>query len=448
MSVLRKISLFFAGFLLIAQAQAALHLELTHGVNAATPIAIVPFANESSSVSGNTTLSQVISNDLQNSGEFRVLNPGVLSPQPTQLSQVDQKYWQKQNVNDMVIGQVQQIGSNRYQVSFQLINLYAPVAANDKAQSGFSKNAILLSQTFTVFQPGLRQLAHHIADMIYLKITGVRGIFTTKIAYVLKQGVDPRARYQLIVADQDGFNPQVLLTSSQPIMSPTWTPNGRGLAYVSFEGHHQSIYLQNLTTGGREKISAFPGVNSAPAFSPNARRLALVLTLNGNLNIYVMNLATKKLTQITNDYAINTEPTWSSSGNHLYFTSDRSGGPQIYRYDFASHQVARVTFDGSYNARSCISPHGGTLVVMHRDGSSFSIAKQDLSSGRMTQLSNSGSDDSPSLAPNGKMILYGTRFAGREVLGLVSIDGRVKLRLPSQEGDVQDPSWSPFLNNG
>lgn len=438
MSVLRKISLFLAGFLLVSQAQAALHLELTQGVNAATPIAIVPFANESTNVPGNTTLTQVISNDLQNSGEFRVLNPGVLLQQPTQLSQINQKYWQKQNVNDIVVGQIQQVGSNRYQVSFQLVNLYAPTESS----------ATLLNEKFTAFQPGLRQLAHHIADMIYQKITGVRGIFTTKIAYVLKQGADPHARYQLIVADQDGFDPQTLLNSAQPIMSPTWTPNGRGLAYVSFEGHRQTIYLQNLTTGGRQQISAFPGVNSAPAFSPNARRLALVLTLNGNLNIYVMDVATRKLTQITNDYAINTEPTWSPHGNYLFYTSDRSGGPQIYRYDFATHQTTRITFDGNYNARACISPHSSTLVVMHRDGGLFSIAKQDLSSGRMTQLTGSGSDDSPSLAPNGKMVLYGTRFGGREVLGLVSIDGRVKLRLPSQEGDVQDPSWSPFLNNG
>ncbi|OGT32888.1 MAG: Tol-Pal system beta propeller repeat protein TolB [Gammaproteobacteria bacterium RIFCSPHIGHO2_02_FULL_39_13] len=436
MAALKKLSLFVAGFLILSSAQAAVHLVLTQGINAATPIAIIPFANQSNNVPGNTTLSQVISNDLQNSGEFRVLTPGVLLQQPTQLAQIDQKYWQKQGVNDVMIGQVQQVGSNRYQVSFQLVNLYASTAAN----------TVLLNQTFTAYQPSLRQLAHHIADMIYQKITGVRGIFSTKIAYVLKQHLDAnRSRYQLVVADQDGFNPQTLLTSNQPIMSPTWTPNGRGLAYVSFEGHHAAIYLQNLATGGRDLLSRFPGMNNAPAFSPNARRLALVLTLDGNPNIFVMDLASRKLMQITKDYSIDTEPTWSADGNTLFFTSDRSGGPQIYRYDFATRQVSRVTFDGSYNARACLSPHANTLVIMHRDGGAFNIAKQNLSSGRMTMLTNSGSDDSPSLAPNGKMVLYGTHYAGREMLGLVSIDGRVKLRLPSAEGDVQDPSWSPFL---
>lgn len=438
MRKVRNIMLFLSGLSVMCTATAALHLELTQGMNAATPIAIVPFANQANNVAGNTTLSQVISNDLQNSGQFRVLTPNVLQQQPTQLSAIDPKYWQKQNVNDLVIGQVQQIGSNRYQVSIQLVNLYAPA----------NTNSVLINQTFTAYQSSLRQLAHHIANMIYLKITGVRGIFTTKIAYVLKQRLNPnQSRYQLIVADQDGFNPQTLLTSYQPIMSPTWTPNGRGLAYVSFEGHHAAIYLQNLATGSRQLLSRFPGMNNAPAFSPNARRLALVLTLDGNPNIFVMDLSTRKLTQITNDYSIDTEPTWSADGQSLYFTSDRSGGPQIYRYDFASHQVSRITFDGNYNARACVSPHSNNLVVLHRDGGAFNIAKQDLSSGRINVLTSSGLNDSPSLAPNGKMVLYGTRYAGREVLGLVSIDGRVKLRLPSQVGDVQDPSWSPFLQN-
>lgn len=437
MHFFKKISLGLSSLFFLATTQAAIHLELTQGVNAATPIAVVAFANEPNNVPGNTTITQVVSSDLQNSGEFRVLSPNVLSQQPTALTAIDQKYWQKQGANNIVIGQVKSVGANRYQVSFQLVNLYAPSEAT----------GVLLNQTFTSSQAGLRQLAHHISDMIYEKITGVRGVFSTKIAYVLAARFSNNtARYRLVVADEDGFGPQTLLTSSQPIMSPTWMPNGRGLAYVSFEGHRAALYLQNLATGGRELLSGYPGMNNAPAFSPNARRLALVLTLSGNPNIFVMDLATRKLTQITNDYSIDTEPTWSPDGNALYFTSNRAGGPQIYRYDFATRQVGRTTFDGSYNARSRISPHGQTLVVLHQDSAGFNVAKQDLTSGRMTVLTTSGQDDSPSLAPNGKMVLYGTRNAGREMLGLVSIDGRVKLRLPSQEGDVQDPSWSPFLS--
>lgn len=421
MRLVKKI-IFCVGCLWLLQVQAALHLELTQGMSAAIPIAITPFTNQTSNVPGNTTLSQVISNDLQNSGQFAV----TASPS---------------NASDVVTGAVRQLGVNRYEVSFQL-------ADNSAATKTTTTNAAapLLNLTFTANQVGLRGLAHHISDLIYQKLTGVRGIFSTKIAYVLAQRtINQPARYQLIVADQDGFDPQTLFRSSQPIMSPTWTPNGRGLAYVSFEGHHAAIYLQNLATGGRALLSRYPGMNNAPAFSPNGRRMALVLTLNGNPNIYVMNLGSKQLTPITNDLSIDTEPTFSPDGKSLYFTSNRAGGPQIYRYDFSTRQTERVTFDGSYNARACLSPRENTLVVLHQDGSGYNVAKQNLSSGRLRVLTTSGMDDSPSLAPNGKMVLYGTRSGGREMLGLVSMDGRVKLRLPSAEGDVQDPAWSPFL---
>ncbi|OGT44613.1 MAG: Tol-Pal system beta propeller repeat protein TolB [Gammaproteobacteria bacterium RIFCSPHIGHO2_12_FULL_38_11] len=438
----RKIQLWLiAGLFFQLPAQAALQLELTQGMNAAIPIVIVPFANQTSNVSGNTTLSQVISNDLQNSGEFNVKAPGMLASLPVQVSQINTTYWQKQGANDIVIGQVHPLSAGKYEVLFQLVNLYAPVNPQNP------NAAVLLNQGFTVNQAGMRGLAHHISDMIYQKLTGVRGIFSTKIAYVLAQHYNNgSAYYRLIVADEDGFGPQTLLSSGQPIMSPTWSHDGHSLAYVSFQGHYQNIYLQNLLSGSRQVVANFPGINSSPAFSPNNRRLAMVLTLNtGNPNIYVMDLATHHLTQITNDTAIDTEPTWSPDGSALFFTSSRAGGPEIYRYNFADHQVARVTFDGGYNARACLTPHANTLVIIHADGSGYNIAKQDLNSGRLSILTGGGSDDSPSLAPNGKMILYGTRFAGHEMLGLVSMDGRVKLRLPSQQGDVQDPSWSPFL---
>lgn len=420
MNSIKKTALLVAGLSFLTAAHAALHLELTQGMSAAIPISIAPFTNQTNNVPGNTTLSQVISNDLQNSGSFSVVSPG------------------QKGVSDQVTGQVKQIGSGRYEVSFQL--------ANASASSAGAAPAPLLNLSFTANQPGLRGLAHHISDLIYQKLTGVRGIFSTKIAYVLAQRYrSSPSHYELVVADEDGFNPQVLLSSYQPIMSPTWTPNGRALAYVSFEGHHAAIYLQNLASGARSLISRYPGMNNAPAFSPNGRRMALVLTLDGNPNLYVMNLGARQLTQITKDNAIDTEPTWSHDGNSLFFTSNRSGGPQIYRYDFGTHQTSRITFSGNYNARACLSPHMNTLVVLHQDGSGYNIASQNMTSGRMTILTSSGMDDSPSLAPNGKMVLYGTRSGGREVLGLVSIDGRIKLRLPSQVGSVQDPSWSPFL---
>ena len=421
MRMLSKWVSFFIGFAFVSVSSAAVHLELTQGMNAAIPIVITPFTNQTNNVPGNTTISQVISNDLQSSGEFRVLR-------------------NQNSASDVVTGQITQTGVNQFQVSFQLNNL---LAQNNNANSG----NILLNQTFTAGQGGLRSLAHHISDLIYQKLTGVRGVFNTKIAYVLAQrAVGVASRYELVVADEDGFNPRVLFTSGQPIMSPTWTPDGRNLAYVSFAGHRATIIIQNLATGARQAMPRFEGVNNAPAFSPNGRRMALVLTRSGNPNLYVMNVVTRQMTQITNDYSIDTEPVFSADGQSLYFTSNRAGGPQIYRYDFASGSISRITFDGSYNARACLTPHQSYLVVIHQDSSGFNIAKQNLTTGRMTILTNSGSDDSPSLAPNGKMVLYGTRSAGREVLGLVSMDGRVKLRLPSQAGDVQDPSWSPYLN--
>lgn len=439
MRIIRWLSI-ATSVIFMTNATAALQLELTQGVNAALPIAIIPFANQTNNVPGNTTLSQVISNDLQNSGEFAVKTGNMLTQEPTSLSAINAAYWQKQGMNDIVIGQVKSSGDGRYTVSFQLVDL---TSGNAAAQNNLTP---LLDQTFTVGQSGLRSLAHHISDLIYQKLTGVRGIFSTKIAYVLAQHYSNNtARYQLIVADQDGFNPQSLFNSSEPIMSPTWSPNGRNIAYVSFEGHRASIYSQNIASGGRQLIAHYPGMNNAPSFSPNGHRMAMVLTLNGNPNIYVMDLGSKQLKQITNDYAIDTEPTFSADGQYLYFTSNRAGGPEIYRYNFASGQTERVTFEGSYNARACLTPNGQTLVVMHRQDGAFNIAKQNLTSGRFTVLTDSGSDDSPSLAPNGKMVLYGSRYAGHEVLGLVSLDGRVKLRLPSGQGDVQDPSWSPFL---
>ena len=438
MRIIRLFSI-ITGFVFLTNAQAALHLELTQGMNAALPIAVIPFANQTSNVPGNTTVSQVISNDLQNSGEFNVKTGNFLIQQPTQLSAINLPYWQKQGMSDIVIGQVQSSGGGRYTVSFQLVDV------NNQA-SGNGAVSPLLQQTFSVNQGGLRQLSHHISDLIYEKLTGSRGIFETKIAYILAQHYSNNTgRYQLIVADEDGFNPQSLLNSSEPMMSPTWLPNGRGLAYVSFEGHRASIYLQNLGSGGRQLIAQYPGMNNAPAFSPNGRRMAMVLTLSGNPNIYVMDLATKHLTQITSGVSIDTEPAFTKDGQYLYFTSNRAGGPEIYRYSFSTGQTERVTFEGDYNARACLTPDGQTLVMMHRQNGVFNIAKQNLSSGRFMILTDSGSDDSPSLAPNGKMVLYGTRYAGHEVLGLVSLDGRVKLRLPSQQGDVQDPSWSPFL---
>jgi TolB protein len=424
-------SIFFVKF-----AFAALSLEVTQGMSAALPIALIPFNNNSlANVPGNTTVTAMVHNDLQNSGQFKVIEPGLFDASPDKVSQVDLKHWQQRGVNNLVLGSIKPLPNGSYQVSFSLLNVYSP------------KNPVILSQTFTTVEAGLRNLSHHISNLIFEKLTGIRGIFATKIAYVLVEGnPGEKPKYTLVVADEDGFDPQTLLVSSQPIMSPTWTPNGKQLAYVSFENHAASIYLQNLSTGGRRLVSHFPGINGAPSFSPDGNRLAMVLSTTGNPKVFMFNMQTHKLSQITHGYSIDTEPSWAPDGKSILFTSNRGGTPQIYRYYFAGNRTERITFDGNYNARGSFLPNGQGIVMMHRESDSFGIAKQNLENGFVQDLTVSGSDESPSVAPNGKMVIYAKQFSGRGVLAAVSTDGRIKLRLPSREGNVQEPAWSPFLH--
>ncbi len=430
----RVLSFLIFSFCIVQSSFAALSLELTQGVSAAMPIGLVPFKNEdTATIPGNTTLSAVVRNDLQNSGQFHVMTPGLFN-QSNSVRQIDFKYWQKRGVNYLIMGQVKLLPSGKYSVAYQLINVYTP------------KSPITLSQTFTTTQPSMRSLAHHISDLVYQKLTGVRGIFSTRIAYVLVQDLyNQKPKHSLEVADADGFNPRTLLVSTQPIMSPTWTNGGRKLAYVSFEGHHASIYLQDLATGKRRLVSHFPGINSAPAFSPDGSRLAMVLSTSGYPKIYLFDMISHHLKQLTHGYSIDTEPSWAPDGKSFVFTSDRGGPPQIYRYYLANNRIERITFDGNYNARASFLPDGSGIVMMHRESSLFGIAKQDLDSGFIQSLTESGGDESPSVSPNGKMIIYAKQDNGCGVLALVSTDGRIKLRLPAREGNVQEPAWSPYI---
>lgn len=432
----------------LISANALLDLELTQGVSSAIPIAVVAFANDANNLApGNQAVSQIISNDLNNSGQFRVQNPGMLAQAPTEASQVDFNYWRKQNVNDLVIGQVTPVGNNKYKVSFKLLGLFNQSDAKDFS----ADNATLLSMTFSGSKQSLRVIAHQISNQIYQKLTGIPGVFNTKIAYVLVNrtpGLPGRpiaSRYSLEVTDADGFNPQTLLKSSEPIMSPTWLPNGKDIAYVSFEQHTPTIYLQNVFTGQRQLVSRFPGINGAPAFSPDGKTMALVLTLTDNPKLYLLNLQNKNLTRITDGYSIDTEPAFAPDGKSLIFTSNRGGTPQIYKYDLADKQITRLTFDGNYNARGSYLPDEKGIIMMHRHSDMFSIARQNLQSGQLDELTRTGYDESPSLSPNGQMIIYATQSGGRGVLAMVSINGRIKLLLPARDGSVQEPAWSPFL---
>jgi TolB protein len=294
----------------------------------------------------------------------------------------------------------------------------------------------------------LRFAAHRVADLIYERLTGIRGAFSTRIAYVSVDGAAPNQRYQLLLADSDGENLRTILESPQPIMSPSWSADGEWLAYVSFENHSSAVYVQRVRTGERRMVSARAGINGAPAFSPDGRKLALTLSgTSGNPDIYVLDLATQGLTRITEDPAIDTEAAWSADGRFLFFTSDRAGGPQVYRVAAqAGEQAKRLTFGLPYAARPRVSADGSQLAMMMRDGSGYHIAVQDLSSGQLRVLTRGTQDESPSFAPNGAQIMYASRERGQGVLAAVSSDGQVSQRLKSDRGEVREPAWGPFPN--
>lgn len=408
--------------LLLTNTVFALDLELTQGVNAALPIGINSFGADNQG----QEIGDVINNDLHLSGQFRIIPPALGYDAQSIAA------WQHAGADSVLSGRVSKIGGNRYEVHFEL--------ADSSAQG-----RLLLSKNYQVNDNQLRALAHHISDEVYQKLTGERGIFSTRIAYILvKRGVG-RTQYSLEVADMDSSNPQSLLVSSEPIMSPAWSPDGRQIAYVSFEKTRAQIFSVEVATGKRRLLTDFPGINGAPAWSPDGRQLAVVLSKSGTPKVYAVDLATGTMKQLTFGEAIDTEPRYSPDGRSLLFTSGRGGSPQIYRLSLADGGITRVSYSGNYNARSSYTPNQQQVVMLHREERQFNIGVQDVSSGRITTLTNSQMDESPTVSPNGRLVLYATRYQDKGVLAISSIDGRIKLRLPSRDGDVQEPAWSPFL---
>ncbi len=435
-------------------AQASLNLELTRGVSAAIPIAVVPFAGQTKSADGDDNLAQVIYDDLHNSGRFRTLANELLQQFPHRAQDIDFTYWQHERVDYVVLGNVEPLFGGNYRVQFSLVNVFDSPKATTGGKTATKvpdQEQILLSQQFTVNRLMLRRLAHHISDLIYEKLTGDRGVFSTKIAYIqVANPATSAAVYRLLVADADGFDPRMILESRFPIMSAAWAPDGRRLAYVSFEAQRSRIYVSDIQTGSRKLITSFPGINGAPAWSPDGRRLAVVLSKDGNRGhpkIYSVNLDGSDLRQLTHGLSIDTEPSWSADGKSLLFTSDRGGTPQIYLLTLATGAVQRLTYDGNYNARASFSQDGHYMVMLHRESGTFNIALMDMKSGDLRLLTEgSVSNESPSFAPNGRMVLFATaeRKNGGS-LGVTSVDGRVSLRLPGTQGDLQGPVWSPYL---
>jgi len=388
---------------------AALNLTLTEGVSGAIPITISSFDGDSSG------MTEVIRNDLVNSGRFKAQDAGA---------------------DATLTGSVNSSWSN--------VNIHFQLFGKDKSSPA------LLDQTISVPKTKLRQAAHQVSDKVYQTLTGVRGVFSTRLAYVLVQRyVGAPTKYLLEVSDYDGFNPRPILISNQPILSPAWSHDGRKIAYVSLENSRSQIYISDIASGSRTLVSQSPGINGAPAFSPDDSKLALVLSKTGNTKIYMMNLASRGLTTLTSGNAIDTEPSFAPDGQSLLFTSDRGGSPQIYRLVLGSGQISRMSFNGNYNARASFSPDASQIVMLHSgsDTRGYGIGLQDLQSGAYLVLDNSGDDQSPSFAPNGQMVVFAARLGGGyRQLALVSTDGKIKLKLPSDSGDVQEPAWSPFLN--
>ena len=407
-------------------------VEVTKGNSDAIPIAIVPFGTGADAASA-VDVAQVVNDDLARSGRFRTMDRKDMIDTPHTGAGVGFDDWRRLNNDYILVGQVQFLGPDRYNIVFELFNVL-----NRQRLVGYQISAN---------QAGLRLASHQVADMVFEKILGVRGAFATRIAYVAVGGHLPNRDYKLLVADADGQNPRVVMQSNEPLMSPAWSPDGQSLAYVSFEDRLPSIYVQQLKSGERRRVSAHAGVNQAPAWSPDGRKLALTLsTREGNLDVYVMDLASQALTRITDDPGIDTEPQWSKDGQSLYFTSDRAGGPQIYRVGIQpGDKPRRLTFQGSYNARPRLSPDESQLAFVTQEDGGYRIATMDLKGrGDVQVLTRGHFDVSPSYAPNGAVILYASRDHGRGVLALVSADGRVQERLVSSEGEVQEPAWAPF----
>ncbi len=421
--LLLLVALLFAG-----TAQAELTIEITKGAAGAQPIAIVPFG--SAGEVPREDLAAIISADLQRSGRFNPMPSTDMLEKPVDAAQINFQNWRVLGMDNLVIGKLRGNSSTGFDVDFQLFDVF-----QGKGLMGYTIHASAAE---------MRRVAHHIADLIYEKLTGEKGAFNTRIAYITAtRGKVPS--YALMIADSDGYNPQTILRSKQPIMSPSWSSDGRRLAYVSFEKRRSEVYVQDVLTGARQAVASFPGINGAPAWSPDGRYLALTLSHGGNPDVYVMSLSTKLLTRLTDNPAIDTEPTWTPDGDTIYFTSDRGGKPQIYRVSASGGASSRVTFDGDYNARAEISPDGKKLAMVHRTGNGFNIAVLDLQTHLLKVLSTGRNDESPSFAPNGSMILFASSSGNRGVLKAVSVDGSVQQSLVATEGDVREPAWSPLL---
>ncbi len=431
MKKLFYISLTMASLFLIrsSMAEEIMTIEITKGVEHAIPIAIVPFQ---SSGELSEDISQIITSDLESSGYFKTLPVVDMPAQPHDLSGIMFDDWKRMGMDNLVVGKVENTAAGAHAIEFRLADVY--------------KSSQLTGLKVMAQPNNLRFVAHQIADVIYEELVGEPGAFATRITYITVRKNGSKKRYQLEMADADGNNPVILLESSHPILSPVWSPNGRQVAYVSFEEGNSAIYVQTISTGRRQVVSSGRGINSSPAWSPDSSKLAMTLSKDGNPEIYIKNLRSNQLSRITNNRAIDTEACFSPDGSSIVFTSDRGGSPQIYQAPISGGSAQRLTFSmGKYNAGASFSPDGKMLTMVHRGDAGYQIAVLDLAIQQLNILTGGRLDESPSFAPNGKTIIYSTVRGGRSELAAVSVDGKIQKRLTIRGSEVREPAWGPFV---
>ena len=405
---------------------AELTIEITQGVDNPTRIGISPITHDGKSLPED--VSKIVSADLVRSGLFQSIPKRDMLSFPATTKEVYYRDWRILGAEYLVVGKTSK-QDGVFQITFSLLEVHSSKVVFTKVVKGSNTQ--------------LRDLAHYISDEVYLAVTGIPGAFSTRVAYVTAIPSSGKMKFRLMVSDVDGARERLMLESKEPIMSPAWSPDAKHLAYVSFETGRPAIFRQNLATAKREQLTNFRGLNGAPAWSPDGKRLALVLSKDGNPEIYTFDLQSRRFTRRTKHFAIDTEPNWTPDGKSLIFTSDRGGSPQIYKLVIATGQVERLTFRGSYNARPRLAADGRTLVMVHRNNGRFHIASQDLVTGDLRVLTQTHLDESPTVAPNGAMLLYATKKGGKGVLAAVSLDAGVKFFLPARFGDVREPAWSP-----